>query len=530
MKKIKGLLLAAIIMLSAGGLKAQTYSEAAAMFSRTRTAGTARILGMGGAQVSLGGDMSSSWSNPAGLGMFNRSEFSFTPQYYSFQNNNGTYYSGSTPLSEGNKDSRTGINIPALGIVFSTPKREEGFLQGTFAITMTKVNDFNRNLSYSSGVPNPNTSLIDYFLDNANGYNPSEFGSNGALANTVTQLAYDNYLIGESTIAGGTDPTQYFTDVSGTPYQNENVQTKGAQNQWNLSYGANFNDKFFLGGSLGIVGLNYQSKKVYWETFNDDGPLNDFTLSEDLQIRGTGINLTVGGIVRPVGGLQLGAAITTPTRYNITDTYSASMQSSWKNFDYYNDGSKFLNNESSQTDVATSTYNLNTPWKFAFGASYIFGKVGLISLDVERLNYGAARYHSQTAGVSNDYDNQEISKNYTARTNVRLGGEVRVKDFRFRTGFGVMPDISSSKYNNVSNTWSTASLGVGYRKSNFYIDLAYVQTFVNGNLNTDKGNFSYSTSGNNKGNLYIPYTTPNGPSLLYDQKATNVIATVGFIF
>ena len=79
MKKIQGLLLAATLMLTAGSVMGQTYSESALTFSRTLPAGSARILGMGGAQISLGGDYSSAYSNPAGLGMYNRSEFTISP-------------------------------------------------------------------------------------------------------------------------------------------------------------------------------------------------------------------------------------------------------------------------------------------------------------------------------------------------------------------------------------------------------------------------------------------------------------------
>src|SRR5689334_11005278 len=58
---------------------AQDFIDNALLFSRTRPGGSARIQALGGAQTSLGGDYSSGFSNPAGLGMFNRSEFTITP-------------------------------------------------------------------------------------------------------------------------------------------------------------------------------------------------------------------------------------------------------------------------------------------------------------------------------------------------------------------------------------------------------------------------------------------------------------------
>lgn len=514
---MKGLLPAVIIMLTANGLMAQTYSESALSFSRTKPAGSARILGMGGAQISLGGDFSSAASNPAGLGMYNRSEFSISPGYLSF-NTTGTYSAGST-LSDHNKDTKTALNIPGFGLVFSKPQDGEGgFIRGTFAITMSKVNDFNSNLHYK-GV-NPSNSLIDYFIQQANGGTPDQFGSNGSMFNTVTELAYDNYIIGEASIIDPSYPSdQYFTDfdpaINPNVIQEESVQTKGAQNQWNFSYGANFNDKFYLGAGLGLVSLNYISHKVYSESFTDQ-PIIGYDLTEDLQIKGTGFNLTVGGIVRPVDGFQIGAAITTPTRYSITDVYSATLSSSWNNWDYYQDGKTILTNESASTDVITSNYNLTTPWKFAAGASYIFGKSGLISVDIERLNYGSAKYQSQTNGLSFDSDNSDIKSTYASVTNFRAGGEYRLKAFRLRAGFNYMADPYRSRQNDTNTARMSASAGIGYRASKFFIDLAYINSWAN--------------------NTYRPYTlndpqaSASSPLLKYTQNATNVIATIGFTF
>ena len=513
MEKMRGLLLAAIVMLAANGLMAQTYSESALLFSRTRVGGSARILGMGGAQISLGGDFSSAASNPAGLGMYNHSEFSITPGYFS-NNTSGSYSSGSFTLSDHNNDSKTGINIPGFGLVFSKPKEESGFIRGTFAITMTKVNDFNSNIHYQG--TNTNNSLIDYFIGQANGATPDQFSNTGNMFNTVTELAYDNFLIGEASIINPSNPSdQYFTDfdpaINPNVVQEERIQTKGAQNQWNFAYGANFNDKFYLGASLGVVSLNYISHKEYSESFTDQ-VIDNYTLAEDLQVKGTGLNLTIGGIARPVDGFQIGAAITTPTRYNITDVYNATMSSKWKNWDYYGDGSKILTNESWSTDVITSNYTLTTPWKFAAGASYIFGKSGLISVDIEHLNYGGSRYQSQTSGLSFDSDNTEIKQTYASVTNIRAGGEYRLKSFRFRAGFNYMPDPYSTQQNGTNTSRMSASGGVGYRANKFFIDLTYINSWSN--------------------NSYRPYTlnTNTSPLLTYSQKATNVVATIGFTF
>jgi hypothetical protein len=443
MLKINGLLLAAIFMFAANSLMAQTYAESALQFSRSRIGGSARIQAMGGAQISLGGDFSSAASNPAGLGMYNKSEFTISPGYLNF-GTNGSYNAGSSTLSNNNNGTQTALTIGGLGLAFSKPQdRDEGFVQGTFAITLNRSNDFNSNLHYS-GV-NSQNSLIDYFINQANGGTPDQFSSNGNMYNTVTELAYDNYIIGEASILDPKNPNnEYFTDfdpsINPNVQQEENVTTKGGQSQWNISYGANFSDKFFLGAGLGIVSLNFQSHKVYTESYLDQ-PIRDLTLTEDLQVKGTGLNFTVGAIVRPVDGLQIGASVVTPTRYNLNDNYIAGLTSNWNNWDYFGDGSVVLNNGvSAQTDNVSSRYYLNTPMKISAGASYIFGKSGLISVDVEHLDYSSSRYKSQTDGVSFDGDNSDIKSAYVSVTNIRAGGEYRYKQFRVRGGFGYMPN------------------------------------------------------------------------------------------
>ena len=76
--------LSGLLCLIASMTFAQSYVESALLFSRTRPGGSARIQGMGGSQIALGGDYSVGLSNPAGLGMYNRSEVTFTPAYSTY--------------------------------------------------------------------------------------------------------------------------------------------------------------------------------------------------------------------------------------------------------------------------------------------------------------------------------------------------------------------------------------------------------------------------------------------------------------
>jgi hypothetical protein len=424
--KIMGKVLAGIAMLLPGLVMAQSFTETALMFSRVKPAGSARIMSMGGVQTSLGGDYSSALSNPAGLGMFNRSEFTISPGFYG-ANVNSEY------LGNKSSDSKTNLHIPGFSLVFQTEQDgRKGFLSGTFAVSYNRINNFNENFSY--GGDNPNNSIIDYFIEQAFGFPDTEFNTNGALNNTITWLGFQNYLIEEDPDF----PEEYYSAIGGFPNQSETIQYRGHQGQWNLSYGANLSDKIFLGAGVGLTTLRFSSVKTFNESFEGE-PLNTIQLQEELTIRGSGINATLGIIGRPLDIIQVGVSYTTPTAYSITDVYSAFMATDWNNYDYYEDGSEFLNSVSEQTDEFISEYSLRTPGKLSAGATVFLGKSGFISADVDVINYSGARYSSGISGISFDSDNENIKDAYQTTTNVRLGGEFRLDKLRFRAGGSYMP-------------------------------------------------------------------------------------------
>ena len=156
------------------------------------------MQGMGGVQNALGGDISSAYYNPAGLGMFNHSDFSFTPAY-AIANSSSSY------LGNSSTENKTNLVLPNFGMAFHSTKNEsKGLLGGTFAINFNRINDFNSTFSYHG--TNKDNSIIDYFVNDAYGTNTSQFSSNGFNYNSPTGLAYFNYLIGPQSILDPNDP------------------------------------------------------------------------------------------------------------------------------------------------------------------------------------------------------------------------------------------------------------------------------------------------------------------------------------
>ncbi len=495
------------LLLCGKELRAQipTYAEEALAISRIRPGGSARIQGMGGVQNSLGGDVSSAYYNPAGLGMYNRSDFSFTPAYV-IANTSSSYLGNNT------SENKNSLIVPNFGIAFHTSKDgTKGLWGGTFAINFNRTNDFNNTFSYQG--TNKDNSLVDYFLADANGTGTSQFNSiTGYNYNTPTGLAYNNYIIGPQSILSPTgDSTKYFTDVTGIPIQKETVKNSGAQNQWSFSYGANFNDKIFVGGGIGLTTFKYKSQTTYTEAFSDPNqPMSSMQLDETLSLSGSGINATIGTIIRPVDEFQFGISIATPTSYLITDNYNATMSTSWKNFTYQ--PGVVLNDEHYETDLVTSNYNLSTPWRFSGGATFFIQKHGFISADAEWLNYSTTNYSSTTPGVSYSADNGEIKSLYKSTLNIRVGGEYRLDNYRFRAGYSMMPDPFQTQQNGVDRSLTSYSVGLGYRTTSFYVDMAVVLAQGNGS--------------------YRPYrvNSPTSPLVMLNNTSTSIMFTIGIPF
>jgi hypothetical protein len=490
-----GAALTVMVLLLSNKVWSQTYAESALQFARTAPTGSARILGLGGTQTALGGDYSSAYSNPAGLGMYNRSELTLST---------GLSFFNTTAKYQGNTDYefKPSINIPGISFVFNFPReQDDGFKGGTFAITMTRTNDFNQSTFYHGD----KGTIVDSFIGIANGAPESQFDND--MYNTSTGLAYRNFLIGPATVLNSNNPDdQYFTDVPTNSSSQEKIRTNGSTSQWNFSYGGNFKDKLFFGVGLGISSLRYKSAKDYSENYGNDPNISSMDLQENLSVRGTGVNATVGITARPVNFFQIGTSISTPTLYFLSEKYDASMSSNWNNYDYYGDGSRILNNEYGETDIITSNYTLATPFKASGGIAFI-SKFGFITGDIDYINQKQSRYSSNTTGLSFSSDNNEIRSIYKPVINYRAGAEFRYKVLRIRAGYGVQVNTYKSN-TNLDNNIKSISSGFGLRFKKYFVDVAVINSWGN--------------------NVYSPYI--GASNVMLQNSLTRGVVTAGFNF
>ena len=492
-------------LLTSGTVVAQSgYFEDAYRFSKSTPTGSARIIGVGGTQWSLGGDISNLAGNPAGLGFFRNSEASISLGYE-------LWSADATYLGQNKSFSTSDFSLPNLSFVSAKNKGllEKGaFKGGAWGFSVQRIANFSNEFGYYSDKLGE-SSIIDFYLKDASGVPENQIENRG-----LTGLAYQTYQINPIAVdASGkpiTNPSSYDSFVLGLPFQDENVTQEGSASQINFGYGVNFNHKLFIGGSLGIRSLEFSSIKKYNEEFANE-PLINSSLLENLYINGTGVNLNLGLIYKPIDYVNLGFVLQTPTWFSLNEEYEASMSATFDDY-YFPQEDVTLGEENAVSDVFLSNYGLRTPFKIGGGATIFLGKHGFISADVDWVDYSIARINS--TDFNEEPDNQVIQELYTSTVNFRLGGEAKIERWRFRAGYGYVGD----PYLNSSLDQSTQLLsgGLGLKFDSFHLDFSLVNQKFNSLYR------SYKVLDNNGLNY--------GPLTEIKNSITSGVVTVGFNF
>ncbi len=427
-------------------------SDAGALrYSQTSIAGTSRFMSMGGAFGALGGDFSSLSWNPAGIAVYRTSEFTFSPSLYLEQTN-------SDFLDNTRKATKYNFNIANLGLVYtqklSNNDSTYGWKSWNFGVGINRINNFHTK-SYFEGL-NQSNSLLDYFVEQADGKaheNLNVFGE---------YLAYQTFLINPDTIV----PNQYTDTIPhGQELQRRNSTTRGTITEMVFSFGGNYSNKLYLGGTFGFDFLRYIEETTYEELDVNDtisGGFNHFSFNQNLATHGVGVNLKLGMIYRAADWVRLGAAFHTPTFYSMTDDFNYSMQSSFDNG----------NTHSQSSPLGTIDYTLVTPLRAIGSIAFVIGKLGLISADYEFVDYSAANFDATEGGFSDL--NNTIQQEYTTAGNLRIGTEWRYRNFSFRGGYAMFGSPFSSAYKSSDMKRNSYSLGLGIRDQDYFIDFGYV--------------------------------------------------------
>ncbi len=488
MKAVKSILpLFALLLLNVPYALAQSgYVEDALRFSMFNATGSARISALGGTQHALGGDLSNIHGNPAGLGFFQRSEFNVTAGYTDWN-------AASIFLNQGSNYNATNIHVPNIGVVISRAKAplEIGdWRGGSFGFSYNRQSNFRTNSGYFSNQLDQE-SILDYYVGLYN-----ESGVPGGLDG----LFFDAYLI--NPVDGGYDFSPNTTDQL---EKFELVESEGNQNQISFAYGGNYKNKLFLGANLGVVTMNYRRVQSYTEEFLNNNQTTLFsTLDQNLLLEGSGVNIGLGAIYKPIDRLNIGVTFHSPTWSRINEEYGAGISSKFTP-PYQDPEFGTIPEERADTDLYISSFSLRSPMRLGSGLTYFFGKNGFLSADVDYLDYSMMNLRSNVFNANED--NREIRALYGQTFNYRLGGEARIDKLRIRAGYAYFGDPFLDA-GNFDRSMTQLSGGLGIKLATFSVDLAVMSSRFN----------SY----------YASY--PNSPLAITDNERMTGMLSFGFTF
>lgn len=441
-----------------------TIRNTADVYSNSSMNGSAKYNAMAGSMGALGGEYSVINSNPAGIGVSIANDFSATLGIESQKNNSRLnvqtvdYKSNSTDIT-----SSGGIAV--------------------FPVSSSSWKFVNVGVAYS------NRSL-------------------------------DNYI----ETPGNTGVTFEFTDEDDNT---ENLALAGHAynrygnlNKTSIAVGGNYDNRVYVG-----VGLNFHNSIL---DQYDTAAFTNATNSPEyfdkqytpFSESASGFSASVGVIGKINPNFRLGAAIETPTWWNIERIYNG--------YSITGDGTYYEDRK------------LSSPIKATLSAAYVANKNFSLNVDYSLgLTKPKYKVYGEAETVLNDF----FSDNSTTASEVKVGAEYRLDAFRLRAGYGFAANpfdsVSVNAYDNGGNTGNrsfdnmfvgtrnTVGAGIGYDFRSFYIDATY--QYVNSEYSNPFlfGSFEDGTG------YYSPAKELNSPNyVVSDVESThnNFYITLGWKF
>ena len=443
---MKRLFLAAILLLGVTVLGVAQNDIDAFRFSQSDYEGTARFMGAGGAFSAVGAEFSALNVNPAAIGVYKKSEITFTPLVISIYNDNALYN------GHNSRTSNVKYSLANAGGAFRIGlNQENGWKSINLGFGYNRTQDYNNTFRIEGN--SHNSSMMDVYLADVQGKNLGNINDGELLAWKTYMLDYDSIN------------NRFFSPFAGKSLHQKLVsESSGANDEMAFSIGSNYNDQLFIGATIGVPIINYNEKTKYTEA-DESGTnyISDFLITENLRIRTAGVNLKLGVIYQPVDFVRIGAAFHTPSYFGrVRSNYTKTMTS------YYPDG----RNSGTYENNYAFNYTLTTPLRAIGSVAFLIKKRAFVSAEYEFTGMGMSRMSSNE--YSFDEENQAIQDKYGACHTVRIGGEVYVTNsFLLRAGYNFKSSAYRKSVDN-NNAMHTASAGFGFRTKYFFCDFAYV--------------------------------------------------------
>lgn len=435
---------------------------------------TPRSSAMGGAFGSLGADLASMSINPAGLGMYRGSEFGTTMSVMT--NNMIPEATGGLEYKGNNLKTRFLLNN--IGMVLNMSQSNGPVTSTQFGFGYNRLADLNYNMAFAT--PRDTHTVGELFAQQVTGIPSTLFEDNrNPFSNPNIDpsiwggvLAWKTFLIDNYNGI----PDQYTIsslapDATKTHYSE--FTSRGYVGEFTISGAMNLNNKLYLGATMSILSISNDRYLYYEEAYPDFDPAfpDDLRLMQYQQrvsFTGGGVALKLGAIYRPIKSLRIGLAFHTPYLVGLERSYDADMATNT-----HSNLNSFVS-----TAILHDSYSYSTPPRLMAGVSYTFGKVGLVSVDYEKVWWNGMRSQDNTR--FNDMVRDYVTVNLKGQDNVRIGAEFKpTAAIALRAGATYTGSKLRSKAvlfdNPVAYRSGSVSLGAGFRLYGGYsLDLTYV--------------------------------------------------------
>ncbi|MBR5735740.1 MAG: hypothetical protein IKX60_02955 [Bacteroidales bacterium] len=438
-------------------------------FSENLYIGSARTLAMGNAFTAVGGDLGALSINPASSGVLRMSEFEISPSLI-------TAVGKSDYLNSYNQADFTKFSLPSFAYSqHVSTGRMNGFVSFNFGFAFNRVKSFNSIVNASgtmkAGRGNNSSSWLGDKTMALLNYDPADYGDYNADIPWSSQLAWNAWLIEEvdDLLLGATENYDYAANrayLGGDVRQGIYSKVTGGIDEFTVNFAGNWNDNFYFGVNINIYDVDYNVTDTYSEealnSLDFESGIQQFNYNYWQRTVGTGIGLKAGFIYLPTEHLRIGATISTPTKYILTDYWGMSVSDSFDNGNKYNEN----------TPTGNFDYQVKAPMRYSLGLAYTIGTVGLLSFDYEGVNYSKISMRDYYGGIGEfSADNNYISSNFKRNANIfRVGAEMNVTPgIALRGGYAYYDDARPYYVGN-----NFLSCGLGFRLSKgAYLDLAW---------------------------------------------------------
>lgn len=264
----------------------------------------------------------------------------------------------------------------------------------------------------------------------------------------------------------------------------------GNLSKMSFGVGANYDNRIYIG-----AGLNFHNSVLdQYDTAAFTGN-NNITDIYDKQYTpfsesSNGFSASVGVIGKINPQFRVGAALETPTWWSISRLYSE--------YENPTDG------------TYTEDRRLSSPMKATLSAAYVPSKNLAINIDY---SLGITKSKYSVDGPAETELNDFFSNNSSNLSEIKVGAEYRIMDFRVRGGYGFASNpfdsmnisafgnsgvVGNTSYDNlIAGKRNTIGAGIGYDFKSFYIDAAYQNVtseysspFIQGSFENNTGYFS----------------------------------------